>query len=254
MMDAVTTNKLHEMKLSSIADALRLQAQTPNIEDMSFDERLGLLVDAEWSRRKSNQINKLIKNANLGVSNAALENVEYHADRHLDKTQISRLGTCNYIAEKRNIIILGATGAGKSYLSCAFGVSACRNFYTVRYIRLPELLSDLAIARCNGGYQILIKQYKKVSLLILDEWMLSPMSQNEARDLLDIIECRYKTGSTIFSSQFAPDGWHSKIGEDTIADAILDRIIHNSYRIMIDGKDSMRKKEGITATSVSEKI
>jgi DNA replication protein len=246
MLNAATANRLHEMKLSSMVDILRQQAETPGIEDLSFDERLGLLVDAEWARRKSNQLNRLVKSANLGIPGAALENIEYHADRNLDKAQITRLATCNYIAEKRNIIILGATGAGKSYLSCAFGVAACRSFYTVKYIRLPELLSDMALAHCNGNWRSLMKQYKKVSLLILDEWLLVPLSQNEARDLLEIIEARHKQGSTIFSSQFAPEGWHVKIGEDTLADAILDRIIHDSYTITISGRDSMRKKKGIT--------
>lgn len=150
MMNAVTINRLHEMKLSSMAEFLRQQAETPGIDEMSFEERFGLLVDAEWARRKSRQLNGLIKNANLSAPQAALENIEYHADRQLDKAQITRLGTCNYIAEKRNILILGATGAGKSYLSCAFGVAACRNFYTVKYIRLPELLNDFALAHCNG--------------------------------------------------------------------------------------------------------
>jgi DNA replication protein DnaC len=244
MMNAVTVNRLHEMKLSSIAELLRQQAETPGIDEMSFEERFGLLVDAEWARRKSKQLSGLIKNANLSIPNAALENIEYHADRQLDKAQITRLGTCNYIAEKRNILILGATGAGKSYLSCAFGVAACRNFYTVKYIRLPELLNDMALAHCNGTYQTLMKQYKKVSLLILDEWLLMPLSQNEARNLLEIIEARHTQSSTIFSSQFAPDGWHSKIGEEALADAILDRISHNSYTIKISGKDSMRKRKG----------
>jgi DNA replication protein DnaC len=246
MMNAVTVNKLHEMKLSSMAEILRQQSETPGIEEMSFEERFGLLVDAEWARRKSKQLNGLIKNANLSIPHAALENIEYHADRQLEKAQITRLGTCNYIAEKRNILILGATGAGKSYLSCAFGVAACRNFYTVKYIRLPELLNDMALAHCNGTYQALMKQYKKVSLLILDEWLLTPLSQNEARDLLEIIEARHTQSSTIFNSQLAPEGWYSKIGQEILADAILDRIIHNSYTITISGKDSMRKRKGIT--------
>ena len=245
MMNAVTVNRLHEMKLSSMAEILRQQAETPGIDEMSFEERFGLLVDAEWTRRRSKHLNGLIKNANLSAPNAALENIEYHADRQLDKAQITRLGTCNYIAEKRNIIILGATGAGKSYLSCAFGVAACRNFYTVKYIRLPELLNDMALAHCNGTYQFLMKQYKKVSLLILDEWLLTPLSQSEARDLLEIVEARHTHSSTIFSSQYAPDGWHAKIGEVALADAILDRISHNSYNITISGKDSMRKRKGI---------
>jgi DNA replication protein DnaC len=248
MMNAATVNKLHEMKLSSMAELLRQQSETPGIEDLSFEERFGLLVDAEWSRRKSAQIMKLIKNANLGIPNAALEDIEYLPDRHLDKAQITRFGTCNYIADKRNLIILGATGAGKSFLSCAYGVAACRNFYTVKYFRFPELLNELTAAHCDGSFRTLMKQLKKVSLLILDEWLLTPVTPSEGRDLLEVIEHRYKQNSTIFASQFSPDGWHSKIGQDTIAEAILDRIVHDSYSIIIKGKDSMRKRKGITET------
>jgi DNA replication protein DnaC len=169
------------------------------------------------------------------------------SDRKLDKTQITTLATCNYIQEKHNIIILGAAGAGKSYLGCAFGIAACRNFLTVKYIRLPELLNDLAVARGEGTYKQLIKENKKISLLILDEWLLIPLSSMEARDLLEIVEARHKRTSTIFISQFTPAGWHGKIGEETLADAILDRIVHDSYTIFIEGKDSMRKKKGIKA-------
>jgi DNA replication protein DnaC len=246
MMDQNTLNKLHEMKLSTMAESYRQQLQDPAFHELCFEERFGLLVDAEWSRRKSNHLNRLIKNAELYFGDAAIENIEYHTDRKLDKAQITRLSTCNYIAEKHNIIILGASGAGKTYLSCAFGIAACRNFYTAKYIRLPELLNELAVARGEGCYQKVIKQYKKVSLLILDEWLLVPLSSGEAPDLLEIVEARHKQGSTIFSSQFSPAGWHEKIGENTLADAILDRIVHDSYTIFIDGQDSMRKRKGIT--------
>ncbi len=245
MIDQTTINKLHEMKLSSMAEEFRNQMQDQALAGLTFEERFGLIVDIEWSKRKNNRLARLIQNADLAETGACIENIEYSVDRKIDKAQISRLATCNYIHEKHNLIILGASGAGKSYMACAFGVAACRNFFSAKYIRLPELLNDLAVARGEGTYKKVISQYKKISLLILDEWLLMPLSSFEARDLLEIVEARHKRASTIFISQFAPQGWHSKIGEDTLADAILDRIVHDSYTILIDGKNSMRKKNGI---------
>lgn len=241
MLDITTINKLNEMRLTVMAKAFEGQLNNSDLNDMSFEDRFGLIVDTEWSRRKNNHLARLIKSAGLLESNACIENIRYDTDRKLDKSLIMKLSTCNYIQDKRNIIILGATGAGKSYMGCAYAVAACRNFYTSKYIRLPDLLDEIAVARGEGIYRKVMKVYKKVSLLVLDEWMLSPLKESQAQDLLEIIEARYQRGSTVFISQYPPGAWRVKIGDGAIAEAVLDRIVHNSYTIFIDGKISMRE-------------
>lgn len=245
MLTENTANKLQEMKLTAMARAFKAQLTDPDAAGLSFEDRFGLLVDQEWISRKNNHLKRLIKNARFSESGACVEDIEYHADRNLDKAQIARLATCNYIAEHHNIMLLGATGSGKTYIACALGMAAIRNFLTVRYVRLPELLAELAIARGNGTFRKVIGQYKKPALLILDEWLLYPLKETESRDLLEIAEARYKKASTIFCSQFDVPGWRDKIGDPILADAICDRIVHDSYSIVIDCKESMRKRKGV---------
>jgi len=245
MLSENTMSKLYDMRLNSMAQTFRDQMREGVYIDMSFEERFGLLVDSEWHRRRNNRLTRLIKKADYVYPHACIEDIDYSSSRHLDKGQVARLSFCNYIQNCNNVIILGATGTGKSYISCALGIAANRNFFTVRYVRLPDLFSELAIARGEGSYQKTIKEYKTVKLLILDEWLLLKLNETEARDLLEIVEARYKRNSTIFCSQFEVTGWYQKIGNDTIADAICDRIVHNSYTIILKG-ESMRKVKRIS--------
>lgn len=245
MLTENTITKLHEIRLGVMAEHFRRQSLNPAMNEMAFEERFGMLVDAEWASRKSNRLKRLVKNAQYAISNACVENIAYHADRKLDKSLIQRLSNCSYIHENHNVIIMGATGVGKTYLACALGVAANRNFFSARYVRLPDLFSDLALAREEGTYRKVLKQYTNAKLLILDEWLLFPLKEAEARDLLEIIEGRHTQGATIFCSQFDVDVWYQKIGEQILADAVCDRIVHNSYSIIISG-DSMRKRNGIT--------
>ena len=246
MVNEATISMLYEMKLSAMAASYRQQMDDGGSAKLSFDERFGLLVDAEWTNRKNNRLKRLVHSADFPASGACIEDIEYRADRKLDREQILQFESCVYIGERHNIIILGATGAGKTYLSCALGMSACRRFHSVKYVRLPDLLDELSVARGEGIFQKVMQGYKKIDLLILDEWLLSPLTNSESRDLLEIIETRHNRCSTIFSSQFNPAGWQERIGEGPLAEAILDRIVHDSYTILIGGVESMRKHKGIS--------
>jgi DNA replication protein DnaC len=245
MLQNNTIEKLHEMHLSAFAQAFQRQMKDSAIAELSFEDRVSMLVDAEWTSRRNNKLKRLMRKAEFEYPGASLEDIEYRADRGLDKELIARLSTCSYVDECRNIILLGATGSGKTFLANAFGVKAAQNFCSVRYIRLPELMIEMALARAEGTYPKLLKLYRQVKLLILDEWLLYPLKDLEARDLLEIAEGRYKRASTIFCSQFEVGGWHDKIGDALIADSICDRIVHDSYTVVIGGKDSMRKVKGL---------
>lgn len=233
MTNETTINKLIEMRLSVLADAYRTQLSDHSMQELSFEDRFGLLVDIEYNARKDNKRKRLIKRADFDQPQANIHDINYTSGRKLNKSFIERLSTCEYIQDKHNIIITGATGSGKSYLSCALGMEACKHYFSTKYIRLPELLSELAVARGEGKFKETIKQYQKYTLLILDEWLLVKLTETEARDLLEIIHARHHKASTIFCSQFAPMGWYNKFPEGQIADAILDRIVHDSYLIEI---------------------
>ena len=259
MITQSTIDSLKAMKLTAMVAELERQLEDPSAYGtLGFEDRLGLLVDAEWNRRQANKLARYIKHAHFAAPNATTEGIEYHEDRKLDKAQILRFATCQYIQEGHHIILKGASGNGKTYLACALGHAACRKFRSVKYIRMPELLDELSIAKGCGTFKKTIKSYKKVDLLILDEWLIRPLAAQESYDLLEIVESRCEDGSVIFCTQYEPDDWYDRINPDPnmdspISDAIMDRIIHNSYDVLIEGRISMRERHGLKATQKSDR-
>ncbi len=252
MINQSTIDKLIEMRLTALADAFRNQLEDATMRDVPFEDRFGMLVDIEYTSRKNNRLRRLIKNAGFEQSDASIAAIDYTSGRKLNKELIARLATCEYIADYRNIFITGATGSGKTYMSCAFGMEACMQYYTVKYVRLPDLLLDLQAARADRNFASVLKRYTNPVLLIIDEWLLLKLTESEARDVFELIHKRRKHSSTIFCSQYRESEWYQQIcgGESTLADAIMDRISYDSYKIDIESIDpskdlSMREVYGL---------
>ena len=252
MTNQSTIDKLIEMRLTSMSDAFIVQKDDPKMKDVSFEDRFGMLVDIEYSNRKNNGIKRLITNAGFDQTDAAVIDINYTSGRKLNRELINRLATCEYITEHRNLFITGATGSGKTYMACAFGLEACKQHFKTKYVRLPDLLLELEVARNEGTYKKVQARYANPVLLIIDEWLLLKPTETEQHDILELLHKRRKKSSTIFCSQYDPSGWYDQLGGDDspLAEAILDRIKHDAYKINIIPTDpthykSMREVYGL---------
>ena len=241
MLNHPTFEKLHILRLSGMYQALVEQMQTPDIAALSFEERLGLLVDRESTERENRRLTTRLRQAKLRQT-ACIEDFDYRHPRGLDKTLMTRLTTCQWVRDRHNVLITGPTGIGKTWLACALGHKVCREGWTALYLRLPRFLQELPIAKGDGRYGKLLTTLAKTDLLILDDWGLAPLSDENRRDLLELLDDRYDRRATMVTSQLPVDHWHEALGEPTLADAILDRLVHNAYKIALQG-ESMRKRQ-----------
>src|SRR5437016_6221878 len=239
MLPHPTHDRLIALGLVGMAKAFEEQRALPAVASLTFEQRLGLLVDREAVERESKRLVTRLKFANLR-QNATVEDLNTKAARGLDKALFAKLATGDWIGRRQDLLITGKTGTGKSWLACALGHKACRDDRSVLYHRVPRLLDALALARGDGRHARLLKSLARVDLLILDDWGLATLTQEQGRDILEIVEDRHNRGSTIVTSQLPVDRWHDAIANPTIADAILDRLVHNAHRITLKG-ESMRK-------------
>jgi len=237
-----TYEKMIKLRLPAMAQAYKEQESNTNLQELNFDQRLSLLIDTEFDSQANNHIKRLIENARFSDKRASIEDIKYYDDRKLDKQLFLSLSTNSYIDKKENIVIIGATGSGKTYLACALGNCACKDNRRTRYVRLPDLLVDFSLARDTLRYQSLLKSYARYDLLIIDEWLLTLPNEQAQQDILELMERRCGDKSTILCSQFTPESWHKRLGGGAVADAILDRVLSISTVIQVSGEKSMRTR------------
>ena len=243
MSSSIIQNKLQELGLKGMARALEMQLQLPEQQRLGFEQRLGMLIDAEVSDRDTRKTERHLKGARLRFANAVMEDINYRRDRKLDQQLIKSLADCAWIQRRQNIIVTGATGTGKSYIACAFGAQACRQGLLTHYTTATQLFEQLALAKADGSLPKLRRQLVKTQLLIIDDWGLGGVDPSLGPALLDVIDLQSNNGSLLITSQYPTEKWYEQFNDPTIADAILDRIVHRAHRLQLHG-ESMRKVKG----------
>jgi len=241
MLTNPTLDKLQELRLTGMHTAYLEQLQSTDYDSLTFDERFGLLVDREHTDRHNRRLKTRLRSAKLRLT-ATVEDIDYRTPRGLDKRLMLSLATCDWIRQRHNVIVTGPTGAGKTYLACALGHKACREGFTVQYHRAPRLFGDLVLAKADGRYPKRMTALAKTDLLIIDDWATAVLTDEQRRDLFEIIEDRHERRSTLIAAQMPLNHWHDVIGDPTLADAILDRLVHNAHKITLKG-ESMRKRK-----------
>lgn len=244
MLNEPTLEKLKALKLKAMAASWEEQQRDPEIASLSFDERFGLVVDAEMLSRENSRLSRLLSDAKLRYTTACLEDVDYPARRELDRAVVRQLMTCRWVLEHQAIVITGATGTGKSYLACALAQQACRKGHRALYRRASRLYEELTLARADGTWPRLLDRLAKVEVLVLDDWGLGPLNAVARHDILEVLEDRTGVRSTVITSQLPPSSWHDYIGDATTADAICDRVLHTAHRIVLKGP-SRRKPDAV---------
>jgi len=246
MLMQPTIEKLYSMRLTGMAEAIRRQMQDPEISQLSFEERLALLVDQQWDWRQNKAFGRRLKKARFKTA-AAVEDIDYRHPRRLDRQLIRSLSACDWVRQHHNLIVTGPCGVGKSFIAEALAQKAVREGFTSLYVRAPRLFRDLAVARADGSFGKLLDRIARIDVFLVDDWAMAPLVDSERRDFLEICDDRYTTRSTILTSQVPIAQWHDQIGDPTVADSILDRLVHNAHRLELQG-ESIRKTKSLTSS------